>query len=66
MHGDVSLLPLNMRRRRVPPEVTAQLLDDFAAGRLAVAIDVVGVDELNERIGRLKAGRATGRLVLAW
>ena len=66
MHGDVSLLPLNMRRRRVPPEVTAQLLDDFAAGRLTVATDVVGLDELNEGIGRLKAGRATGRLVLAW
>jgi NADPH:quinone reductase len=66
MHGDVSLLPLNMRRRRVPPEVTAQLLDDFAAGRLTVATDVVGLDELNKGIGRLKAGRAAGRLVLAW
>jgi NADPH:quinone reductase len=66
MHGDVSLQPLNMRRRRVSPEVTAQLLDDFAAGRLTVATDVVGLDELNEGIGRLKAGRATGRLVLAW
>ncbi len=66
MHGDITLLPLNMRRRRVPPEVTAGLLDDVAAGRLTVATDVVSVDELEAGIARLRAGRAAGRLVLRW
>ena len=66
MHGDVALLPLNMRRRRVPPEVTAQLLDDVAAGRLTIATDVVSLDELADGIARLRAGRAAGRLVLQW
>jgi NADPH2:quinone reductase len=66
MHGDITLLPLNMRRRRVPPEVTAGLLDDVAAGRLTVATDVVSLDELEAGIARLRAGRAAGRLVLRW
>lgn len=66
MHGDVTLLPLNMRRRRVPPEVAAGLLEDVAAGRLTVRTDVVTLDELEQGIERLRAGRAAGRLVLRW
>jgi NADPH2:quinone reductase len=66
MHGDVALLPLNMRRRRVPAEATAALLEDVAAGRLTLRTDVVGPDGLEEGIGRLRAGRAAGRLVLRW
>ena len=66
LHGDVSLLPLNMRRRRVPPDVTARLLDDVAEGRLVVATDVVGPSELDDAIARLEAGTARGRVVLAW
>lgn len=66
MHGDVILLPLNMRRRRVPPDVTAHLLDDVAGGRLTVATDVVSLDGLTDGIARLRAGEAAGRLVLQW
>lgn len=66
LHGDVSLLPLNMRRRRVPPDVTARLLDDVADGRLAVATDVVGPSGLDDAIARLAAGTAAGRVVLVW
>lgn len=66
MHGDVALLPLNMRRRRVPPEVTAALLEDFAAGRLTLRTDAVTLDEVERGIERLRAGRAAGRLVLLW
>lgn len=66
MHADVRLLPLNMRRRRVPPEVTAALLEDVAAGRLTVRTDVVTLDGLAAGIERLRAGRAAGRLVLRW
>ncbi len=61
---DVSLLPLNMMRFRVPREVAMGLLDDFAAGRLSVETDVVGPHELAEAIERLRAGRAHGRIVL--
>jgi len=66
LNGDVALLPLNMRRRRVPPDVHARLLDDVAGGRLAVATDVVGASELDDAIARLDAGTAAGRVVLAW
>lgn len=61
---DVSLLPLNMMRFRVPREVAMGLLDDFAAGRLSVETDVVRPHELAEAIERLRAGRAHGRIVL--
>ncbi len=64
MLRDVALLPLNMQRRRVPAEVTARLLEDFAAGRLTLATDVVTLDGLEAGVERLRAGRAAGRLVL--
>ncbi|MCZ7589152.1 MAG: zinc-binding alcohol dehydrogenase family protein [Gaiella sp.] len=63
---DVSLVPLNMMRFRVPREVAVGLLDDFAAGRLALATDVVGIDTLDAAVERLRSGRATGRVVLRW
>ncbi len=66
MHGDVVLIPLNMRRRRIPPGVLAQLLDDFAAGRLTIETDVVSLDGLESGIERLRSGRHSGRLVLLW
>lgn len=66
MHGDVALLPLNMRRRRVSPEVATALLEDFAAGRLTLRTDVVALDAVERGIERLRAGSAAGRLVLRW
>jgi NADPH:quinone reductase-like Zn-dependent oxidoreductase len=66
MVADVALLPLNMMRFRVPREVAVGLVDEFAAGRLALATDVIGLDRLDGAIERLRAGRATGRVVLRW
>jgi NADPH2:quinone reductase len=66
MTTDVALLPLNMMRTRVPREVALALLDDVAAGRLQVTTDVVGLDRLDDAIARLRAGEATGRVVLRW
>jgi NADPH2:quinone reductase len=66
MFGDVALLPLNMRRRRVDAATVAKLLDDFAAGRLTIRTDVISPDEVAEGIERVRAGRHSGRLVLRW
>lgn len=66
LHGDVSLLPLNMRRRRVPREVETSLLADVAAGRLHVAVERVPPTELEAALVRLRAGRLAGRLVVVW
>jgi len=66
MVADVALLPLNMMRFRVPREIAVELLDDFAAGRLTLATDVVGLDGLDAALGRLREGRAAGRVVLRW
>lgn len=63
---DVDLLPLNMMRRRVPREVAVALLDDFAAGTLVLATDVVGLEGLDAALDRLREGRANGRVVLRW
>jgi hypothetical protein len=66
MVADVALLPVNMMRTRVPREVAVGLLEDFAAGRLTLATDVVSLDGLDAAIERVLAGRATGRVVLRW
>lgn len=66
LSADVALLPLNMRRRRPPPGLEARLADDFAAGRLHVAVEVVGLAELDDAIERLDGGAAAGRVVLKW
>lgn len=63
---DVALLPLNMMRFRVPREVVAGLLDDFAAGRLQLAVDVVDRDGVDAAIARLRAGQVNGRVVVRW
>lgn len=63
---DVELLPLNMMRRRVPREVALGLLEDFAAGRLVLATDVVGLEGLGAAVERLQEGRAKGRVVVRW
>ena len=66
MVADVALLPLNMMRFRVPREVAVGLLDDFAAGRLTLATDVVALDGLDAAVERVRAGRARGRVVIRW
>lgn len=66
LSGDVALLPLNMRRRRLPPDLEARLAHDFTAGRLHVAVEVVGLAELDDAIERLNGGAAAGRVVLRW
>lgn len=66
MVRDVALLPLNMMRFRVPRDVAVALLDDFAAGRLQLATDTVGLDGLDAALARLRAGRAAGRVVIRW
>lgn len=64
--ADVSLLPLNMMRFRVPRDVATRLLDDVAAGRLRLATDVTDLAGLDTAIERLRSGRASGRVVLRW
>jgi NADPH:quinone reductase len=66
MFADVTLIPLNMRRRRVDPAAFAALLEDFATGRLTIRTDVISPDEVAEGIERVRAGRHSGRLVLRW
>jgi NADPH2:quinone reductase len=66
MFGDVTLIPLNMRRQRVDPDAFAKLLDDFAAGRLTIRTDVISPGEVAEGIERVRTGRHSGRLVLRW
>jgi NADPH2:quinone reductase len=66
LSADVALLPLNMRRRRVPPDLGSRLVEDFAAGRLHVALEVVELADLDAAITRLDGGSAVGRVVLTW
>src|SRR5436189_169143 len=61
-----SLLPVNMQRHRVPDDIHSRLIEDFAAGRLTVATDVVELPALGEAIARLEAGRAEGRVIVRW
>jgi len=63
---DVSLLPLNMMRRRPRRELEARLVDQFAAGELRVATEVVEATDLDAAIARLRGGAAAGRMVVAW
>jgi NADPH:quinone reductase len=64
--ADVSLLPLNMRRRRPPPDLESRLVADFAAGRLHVATEAVELSDLDGAIARLNGAGAAGRVVLTW
>jgi NADPH:quinone reductase-like Zn-dependent oxidoreductase len=64
--ADVALLPLNMMRRRLPPGMEAELLADFASGRLQLAVEEVSPGEASEALTRLTAGETSGRLVIAW
>lgn len=66
LENDVELLPLNMRRRRLPDGLEAQLLGRFARGQLHVATEVVGLDGIAAALDRLDAGEVTGRVVLRW
>jgi NADPH2:quinone reductase len=66
MAADVSLLPLNMMRRRPPRGLESSLVDDFAKGRLHVAIEAVQPHDVVEAIARLRSGAVSGRVVLEW
>jgi NADPH:quinone reductase len=66
LSADVSLRPLNMRRRRLPADLEPTLVGHVAAGRLHVATDVVELPGLADAIARLREGRAAGRVVLTW
>ncbi len=63
---DVSLLPLNMMRRRPPRELESRLVDEFAAGGLRVATVVADAHDVESAVARLQSGRAAGRTVLVW
>lgn len=64
--ANVSLLPLNMMRRRLPRDLESRLVEDVAAGRLRVATEVVRLPDLDGAIARLRDGGAAGRVVLTW
>ena len=66
MATDVSLLPLNMMRRRLPKGVEAGLVGDVAEGRLRVTVETVSPQEIDGAIERLARGAVSGRVVLAW
>lgn len=66
LEGDIELLPLNMRRRRLPDGLEAELLGKFASGQLHVATEVIGLDEIAGALDRLDAGEVAGRVVLRW
>jgi len=63
---DVSLLPLNMMRSRVPKDVASSLLARFADDRLHVAVEDISRGDLSGAISRLRTGMASGRMVLRW
>lgn len=64
--SDVSLLPLNMMRRRLPKGIEAELLGDVATGRLRLAVEAITPGEIGEALKRLTAGETSGRVVIAW
>ncbi len=64
--ADVSLLPLNMMRRRLPKGLEASLVGDVAEGRLRLAIETVRPADVGEAIARLARGTTSGRVVLEW
>jgi 2-desacetyl-2-hydroxyethyl bacteriochlorophyllide A dehydrogenase len=64
--GDVSLLPLNMMRRRLPRGVEAGLVGDVASGKLRLDVDVASAGDADDAIARLKSGDASGRVVITW
>lgn len=63
---DVSLLPLNMMRTRVPKDVASGLLARFGDASLHLAVEKVRRGHLAEAIDRLRGGSATGRVVFKW
>jgi len=63
---DVSLLPLNMMRRRPSRELESRLVEKFAAGELQVATDVVEARDFVAAVLRLQSGASAGRMVVIW
>lgn len=66
MAADVSLLPLNMMRRRLPRGLESKLVTDVAEGRLRVEVETVAPEDVAEAIARLERGAVSGRIVLDW
>ena len=66
MAADVSLLPLNMMRRRLPRGMESKLVTDVAEGRLRVEVETVSPEDVAAAIARLERGAASGRVVLDW
>lgn len=66
MAADVSLLPLNMMRRRPSRELELSLLEKFVTGQLKVETEVVMAGDAVPAIARLRSGAVSGRLVFAW
>jgi NADPH:quinone reductase len=66
MAADVSLLPLNMMRRRLPRGLEAELVAEVAAGRLAVAVEAILPDGVEHAVERLARGAVSGRVVIDW
>lgn len=64
--GDVSLLPLNMMRRRLPRGLEAKLVRDVAEGRLTVRVETIQPSAIGEAMGRLGRGATSGRVVIDW
>jgi NADPH2:quinone reductase len=64
--ADVALLPLNMMRRRLPKGVEAALVADVGSGRLRLAVEAVAPFDVEDAIGRIRRGAASGRVVIAW
>lgn len=64
--GDVSLLPLNMMRRRLPGGLEAELVRDVVEGRLAVRVETIEPSEAREAVARLERGATAGRVVIGW
>ena len=64
--ADVSLLPLNMMRRRLPKGVEAGLVADVGSGRLRLAVEAVAPRDVGDAIERIASGAASGRVVIAW
>ncbi|MGH9920730.1 MAG: quinone oxidoreductase family protein [Nitrososphaerales archaeon] len=63
---DVSLLPVNMMRRRQPEELASDLVAQFATGELHVGTNVFQAKDFPAAVTELWEGRSVGRTVVVW
>ncbi|MCL6095144.1 MAG: zinc-binding alcohol dehydrogenase family protein [Actinobacteria bacterium] len=66
MVQDVSLLPLNMMRRRVPRKVMEEMMLQFADGSLHLPIDQVSWRDAAKVVTGIRRGVFSGRAVITW